>query len=144
MMDNAIHQYTPVVVERFWKKVEKGEGCWIWTGAAGSEGDYGNYRAGRRFVSAHRFAYEISVGPIPSGLEIDHLCRVTLCVNPAHMEPVTGEENRRRKYAAIVRCAHGHPYDEANTYIRKSGGRDCRACIRVRVRNYIERRRKAA
>jgi hypothetical protein len=87
--------------ERFWLKVDRqdqGE-CWRWTGAVA--GGYGRFwigpgRARGRPVQAHRFAYELLVGPIPDGLTIDHLCLNKLCVNPAHMEPVTGAENSRR------------------------------------------------
>jgi hypothetical protein len=94
--------------QRFWAKVtEDGDGCWIWTGAIGS-GGYGNfYNQGRPGGSAaspvqvaHRFSYETMRSNIPSGLELDHLCRVRACVNPWHLEPVAPHENIRR--AAIA------------------------------------------
>lgn len=66
--------------------------CWVWTGAKQSAG-YGALRVDGRVVLAHRHAYEQAVGPIPAGLQLDHLCRVTDCVNPEHLEPVTNREN---------------------------------------------------
>ncbi len=69
--------------------------CWIWQGAKCSEG-YGSIGYGPTMFSTHRLAYERLVGPIPSGLHIDHLCRVRACCNPDHLEPVTQLENTRR------------------------------------------------
>jgi hypothetical protein len=89
---------------RFWSKVQKTATCWWWTGGKrGKYGGFGRYtphhrqngQAGRQ-VMAHRFAYERLVGPIPEGLVLDHLCSNHLCVNPAHLEPVTVMENSRR------------------------------------------------
>ena len=76
-----------------------GDGCWLWTKSI----DYGGYgRIGQRGVNAraHRVSYEHFVGPIPDGLSLDHLCRNRRCVNPDHLEPVTGSENTRRGIAA--------------------------------------------
>jgi len=82
--------------ERFWPKVDRGGACWLWTGALYVNG-YGAFRGpDGRTIRAHRFAYERVVGPIPEGLDLDHLCRVRACVNPAHLEPVTRAENLRR------------------------------------------------
>src|SRR5215217_4530196 len=77
--------------ERFWTKINKDgpaspwvDGpCWLWTGARTKRGGYGRFGLNGGKVPAHRFAYEILVGPIPDNLEPDHLCRVTNCVNPA-------------------------------------------------------------
>lgn len=75
--------------------------CWIWLGKRDRDG-YGEIRisqGGRKFhARAHRASYETYVGPIPDGLEIDHLCGNTSCVNPRHLEPVTHAENMRRAY----------------------------------------------
>lgn len=68
--------------------------CWIWSN--GSDENYGKVSVDGRDRPAHRVMYEEQVGPIPSGLEIDHLCRVRRCVNPEHLEPVTAKENVRR------------------------------------------------
>jgi HNH endonuclease len=87
----------PTVEQRFWAKVDQGDGtgCWLWTGAK-LHGGYGHMRGGTADTTAHRIAYELLVGPIPKGLEIDHLCRVRACVRPDHLEPVTRAENDRR------------------------------------------------
>lgn len=71
--------------------------CWLWTGRLNNKG-YGRVTlwAKKRGYMAHRMAYEFAVGPIPDGLEIDHLCRNRICCNPSHLEPVTHQENVRR------------------------------------------------
>ena len=74
--------------ERFWAKVDKTDDCWLWTANRTNAG-YGHFWLDRRMVLAHRFAYELLIGPIPDGLTLDHLCRVRACVNPAHLEAVT-------------------------------------------------------
>src|SRR5213593_4533327 len=80
-------------VDLFWAKVNKAEGsCWRWTGSQ-RRGGYGRVRIGGRDFVAHRVAYELTIGPIPDGLQLDHLCRNRLCVRPAHLEPVTGQVN---------------------------------------------------
>lgn len=88
-------------VERFWARVHKTASCWHWTGSRSSKG-YGLLhltRDGRKTsIRAHRFAYELLVGPVPEGLQLDHICSVRHCVNPAHLEPVTNAENTRRSY----------------------------------------------
>jgi hypothetical protein len=118
--------------KRFWAKVDKGDGtgCWLWTGTRWAKG-YGQVRHQNRRLLAHRVAYELLVGPIPDGYQIDHLCRVTRCVRPDHLEPVTPLENARRAAAFITHCPSGHPYDEVNTR-RTTDGRHCKACNRER------------
>ena len=143
--------WTPA--QRFWPKVEFTETCWLWT--AGRAGTYGGFFVGegeKRRTYAHRWAYEFCVGPIPEGLQLDHLCRVRLCVNPDHLEPVTRRENVIRGAAPAqaayrqkrkTHCPKGHPYDEANTYewARRPGQRYCVECNRVRSREYSRRKR---
>lgn len=129
--------------ERFWAKVRKTESCWLWASTINSSG-YGAFSADSTDVLAHRFAYELLVGPIPAGLVLDHLCRVRHCVNPAHLEPVTVVENLRRgesfsaQNAAKTHCPAGHPYDAGNTIVRR-GRRECRACVAARS---LRRRRR--
>lgn len=97
------------MLSRLWPKVRKADGCWEWLATRTSNG-YGQFWAGRYSAtgqplldSAHRVVYEALVGPIPAGLELDHLCRNAGCVNPAHLEPVTHAENVRRRELANPR-----------------------------------------
>src|SRR5687767_10789272 len=88
------------VQERIVAKVSVNQqsGCWVWTGSMYRSG-YAQIRMGGRggpLRRAHRVAFEIFRGPIPDGLELDHLCRVKACVNPWHLEPVTHAENMLR------------------------------------------------
>jgi len=89
--------------DRFWSKVNKTNTCWLWEGTVENTG-YGSFAVSHtKGVLAHRLAYELSVGEIPSGLTLDHLCRVRNCVNPDHLEPVTCAENIRRGGQAKLR-----------------------------------------
>jgi hypothetical protein len=81
------------------RRVVRGGGCWAWTGGHNRKG-YGRCQSGRVHHPAHRVVWSILVGPIPAGMDLDHLCRNTGCVNPSHMEVVTPAENRRRQTAA--------------------------------------------
>ena len=135
---------------RFRDKVRINEesGCWIWTAGqrGGTEGArYGAFWLDGRYHGAHRVAYELLVGPIPPGLPLDHLCHITLCVNPAHLEPVTDRENLMRsdtfqaRNAAKTHCINDHEFTPENTYIwdkRHGPERNCRACARERTRRY--------
>lgn len=89
------------VEARFWAKVFKTDSCWYWTGFRDSWG-YGSFTVGGKNLRAHRYAYELVVGPIPFGLTIDHLCRERACVNPVHLEAVTGAENTERAFRVNV------------------------------------------
>lgn len=110
--------------ERFWRKVTKTDRCWLWTGSLQSRG-YGCVGFGGKRYLAHRLAYEWLVGPIPDGLTIDHLCRVKACVNPAHLEPVTGAENTRRHFDSAGTCRHGSPVVYRSSRVHS---RDCAEC----------------
>ncbi len=138
-------------ITRWWSKVDMGDGCWEWKGTVVQRPGglpYGQFKELGRRHRAHRFAYELLVGPIPTGLVIDHLCRNTLCVNPAHMEPVTNAENIARGDAPSAvakrrsRCAAGHPYSAENT-LMEGTIRRCRACAREKARRARERRKAA-
>lgn len=115
-------------------------GCWIYLGAQSRDG-YGRLRVGGSRVFVHRFVWELLRGPVVNDLQLDHLCRVRLCCNPLHLEPVTLQENRRRQALAIISCVHGHAYTQGNTYIKPNGSRTCRTCMRARGREYERRRR---
>lgn len=133
---------------RFWGNAAAGPGgCIIWTACTNRAG-YGKTSFHKRGYLAHRAAYELVRGPIPSGLQLDHLCRVKRCLNPHHLEAVTPAENLRRSDAALGRrtaataCPSGHEYDDANTYYSAEGWRCCRECNRLRAaENYRNRKR---
>lgn len=140
---------------RFTDKVFVFGDCWLWVGAKQGKG-YASFGWGgrrpngnSRTVLAHRFAYEVLVGPIPAGLTLDHLCRNHACVNPDHLEPVTNKVNVLRgegltaRYASATRCVNGHPFDAANTGSH-NGKRYCRACKAERARQYYHRSKGAA
>lgn len=116
-------------MQRFLNKVYIIDGHWIWCGST-SRG-YGQFNDGDTMRAAHRWIYTQLVGPIPAGLDLDHLCRIRNCVNPEHLDPVTRSVNLKRGYDARgVRshCAQGHPFDASNTFARTDGGRGCRTC----------------
>jgi len=134
-----------VNADRFKKNVLVGEaGCWTWSLYIDKRG-YGRLTHNRKpGYQAHRLAYELFVGPIPEGFFIDHLCWNTACCNPQHLRVLTpSESSKRQRSAEKKECINGHAYTTENTYLRPSGQRDCRECIRQRVRAY-SRRRKAA
>lgn len=118
-------------------------GCWEWTGARTRNG-YGHVKVGGIHWMAHRYAYTVQVGPIPDGLQLDHLCRNRACINPAHLEPVSHGENLRRgrvgRYKLKnTKCPSGHPYSGHNLVVRRlRDGRTCRVC-----RTCLNARRRA-
>lgn len=136
----------PPIPDRFWPRVDRSSGhdaCWPWIGTMESTGN--GYGVG----SPHRKAYEKTVGPIPEGLELDHVCHTVdlkcpggdicmhrRCCNPRHLEPVTPAENVRRMAARRTSCPQGHPWTEGNIYWY-GGARCCRQCNRDKARaNY--------
>lgn len=129
----------------FWSNVDKSEGCWSWTGYRNALGyGVGGKGPGKAYSKyAHVRSYQMLVGEVPDGMELDHLCRNPSCVNPAHLDPVTHQENVRRGLHGRVRthCPQGHPYDEANTYIY-NGRSHCRTCNRAASKRYNKRRKK--
>jgi len=133
----------------FWEKVDRrgDTECWEWRGA--SNRGYGYLYTGwaeradgtrhDRFTQAHRFSYELMVGPIPPGLVIDHLCLNKGCVNPAHLEPVTIAENTTRGAVSRTHCRRGHPF-ALHTMYDRTGYRRCRVCRNAsKRRNYHAR-----
>ena len=116
--------------ERFWSKadwdVHTPGRCWPWLKATTTKG-YGCFGFAGGVRLAHRVAYELEVGPIPEGMELDHTCVNPACVNPDHLEPVTHAENCRRQMARKTRCKNDHEFTDDNTYWYR-GYRYCRAC----------------
>lgn len=128
--------------ERFWEKVDKNGPmhptlgrCWVWIRA--KRHGYGAFGlTPRRIVQAHRFSYELVVGPIPPEFQVDHLCNNHACVRPSHLEPVTPKENTRRATwngfranAAKTHCKRGHELSGKNVRVRlQPYARICRTC----------------
>lgn len=126
---------------RFWKKVNKTDTCWLWTSAVNNMG-YAAFGKGRTCLLAHRVSLHFAGVEIPAGMVVDHLCKVPLCVNPAHLrittQRINSTENSNAPHAINSRkthCApHGHEFTPENTRITKAGGRDCCACRALRAR----------
>jgi hypothetical protein len=154
---NQFGQHDPMA--RFWAKVDKRgpDECWPWTAGLASTG-YGAFGVGKRYISAHCFAYEAANGPVMAGWTVDHdchtrdkncpggVCRHRLCVNPAHLVAMPRGRNtllgktRPAENVLKTECPNGHPYDEANTYWY-GRSRACRICHANRER---ERQRRKA
>lgn len=112
-----------------------GTPCWVPTYCRDGGGGYAAMNVNGRLTSCHGVAYEHFVGPVPEGLELDHLCRVRTCCNPAHLEAVTHLENVRRGMAPNVvasrtnTCPRGHSLEDA---YRNGPRRACRTCRDMR------------
>lgn len=115
--------------------------CWEWISVL-SNGGYARFWFNRHYEEAHRWAYEYFVGPIPTGLVIDHLCNNPRCVNALHLEPKTQKNNVLRSNgltalnARKTNCKHGHEFNQQNTWIGPKGNRQCKVCIKLRMRVY--------
>lgn len=130
----AVDEAFDPVSERFWRRVRKTDACWDWTGSI--SGGYGRIRVDGRRVQAHRLSYEMTGREIPAGMQLDHLCRNTRCVNPAHLEPVTPRENYLRgdspmaQQARQTHCGRGHELAGDNVRVR-GNKRECLTCARA-------------
>ena len=141
-------QPDPTLRTRLYARLEpEPGGCLLWAGSCddngygriGIRGGDGKIRSG--FV--HIAAWELERGPVPDGLELDHVkdrgCRYRNCALVAHLEPVTHAENMRRAHnASKTHCPEDHEYTPENTYTDKRGKRECRACNRDRQRRWRE------
>jgi hypothetical protein len=137
---------TRPISQRAWAKVDQSAGplaCWPWTGSKNWAG-YGQinpsrHGPGSKTRQAHRVIYELVRGPIPPGLHLDHLCRNRVCVNPAHLEPVTARENALRGRSPLIllhlagACQRGHVVAGDNVYVHPTRGtKGCLRCCRDR------------
>jgi hypothetical protein len=117
--------------------------CWLWNGAQ-IEG-YGIIRhyPSKKAFRVHRLIWQTLRGPIPKGLELDHLCRNTLCVRPDHLEAVTHRVNllRGKSPSALnakkINCPNGHPYDGKDGLRRY-----CKTCRRNWHRKYFHKNKQ--
>ncbi len=157
------HMFDSRLPARFWDKVipEPNSGCWLWTAAltGGRCGGYGAFafdgrratrRSGGKYMKvAHRVTYETLVGEVPTGLDLDHICRTRSCCNPSHLEPVTrsvnslrgaGGDVARARTRLITHCPKQHEYSGANLYRNPKGKRSCRKCQALAQAAYRVRR----
>lgn len=136
-------------ITRLLSYIDTSGDCWEWTGPSST--DLSGHLRGSFYANGHRrqatvVVWEHLVGIIPDGLELDHLCRYPICVNPDHLEPVTHAENQRRGFgppglaARKTRCVRGHPYSARNTRIDSRGYRECRECRSIWDKAYRQRR----
>ena len=135
-------------IDRFVAKmVESPTGCWLWTASKDGNG-YGLFsgRPGGASIRAHIWSYEYHVGPVPDGLQLDHLCRKRACVNPEHLDPVTSRVNSLRgdtvyaANAAKTHCKRGHEFTPENTHITTQGSRSCKTCMVIHRARHQKRK----
>lgn len=117
-------------MDKLLPKIKKTSTCWIWTSHLTGSG-YAQYSDKGKNRVVHKMVYEMLVGKVPDGLELDHLCKVKKCVNPKHLEPVTHSENLIRSYKGRERtqCKRGHEYKQGSYKIRMKNGRETRTCL---------------
>ena len=136
----------PKFAERF---VVSDDGCWLWVAGKDNNG-YGQFWVKPRTRRAHQLAYEAVHGPVPNGLELDHICRKPACINPDHLRAVTHYENVMcgfgvgARAARQERCKHGHDLTPENLVKTSGTRRMCLLCHRRRALAYYHRQRAAS
>jgi hypothetical protein len=126
----------PSLRERFDAKyVNADSGCWLWMGTISTEG-YGLIHADGRLTLAHRLSYEFHVGPIPEGLALHHVCVVSHCVNPEHLQPVTRAEHENAHRKLICKRGHRRRQKPCGTWY-------CPECARQWTRRWRDDRRQS-
>lgn len=135
-------QYAQMILEARVKDCSAEGDCWLWMGARDRKSRYGRLTKDSICGYTHRVFYELLVGQIPEGLQLDHLCRVPACCNPDHLEPVTGLVNVRRGMRATkTHCKRGHELDGDNVYVfvsKKGTHRTCKTCRDAYAKRYRE------
>lgn len=126
--------YRQNIEARLLNNSERVGACLLWRGRLTYSG-YGHISVYNEQKNVHRVAYDLWVGPIPAGLEVDHLCRVRNCFEPSHLEPVTHQENLRRIHAGRTHCVHGHEHATHGYLSPVNGRRVCRTCKRAQRTN---------
>jgi len=133
------------ILDNYFDNVEITESCWLWSGGLSTDG-YGRFQIDGNREYAHRLSYAWFIGDLPPypEVEIDHICRMTMCVNPNHLEVVLHIENCRRGDNAQrnkITCPSGHPYNLENTLFT-GNQRQCRECGRQRFRKYYNQNQR--
>jgi HNH endonuclease len=129
-------------------------GCWLWMGGEHSaRAPYGSTKFQGKFYKTHRLSYELAFGPIPEGACVLHHCDTHACVNPQHLYLGDPKQNMRdqidrKRHVNLKKrsCAHGHPFDDANTRIRIRADREnriertCKTCANKNSQNWNVRK----